>query len=95
MAVAAVASILAAFASIPKFADGGIIGGSSFFGDKMIARVNSGEMILNQSQQGRLFQMINSGNLGGNVKVDGEIKVRGKAMYIAIRNYMKSENIKW
>ena len=52
-------------------------------------------MILNQSQQGRLFQMINSGNLGGNVKVDGEIKVRGKAMYIAIRNYMKSENIKW
>lgn len=95
MAVAAVASILAAFASIPQFADGGIIGGSSFFGDKMIARVNSGEMILNQSQQGRLFQMINSGNLGGNVKVDGEIKVRGKAMYIAIRNYMKSENIKW
>lgn len=95
MAVAAVASILAAFASIPKFADGGIIGGSSFFGDKMIARVNSGEMILNQSQQGRLFQMINSGNSGGNVKVDGEIKVRGKAMYIAIRNYMKSENIKW
>lgn len=95
MAVAAVASILAAFASIPKFADGGIIGGSSFFGDKMIARVNSGEMILNQSQQGRLFQMINSGNLGGNVKVDGEIKVRGKAMYIAVRNYMKSENIKW
>lgn len=95
MAVAAVASILAAFASLPKFADGGIIGGSSFFGDKMIARVNSGEMILNQSQQGRLFQMINSGNSGGNVKVDGEIKVRGKAMYIAIRNYMKSENIKW
>lgn len=95
MAVAAIASVLAALAAIPKFADGGIIGGSSFLGDKMIARVNSGEMILNQSQQGRLFQMINSGNSGGNVKVDGEIKVRGKAMYIAIRNYMKSENIKW
>lgn len=95
MAVAAVASILAAFASIPKFADGGIIGGSSFFGDKMIARVNSGEMILNQSQQGRLFQMINSGNSGGTVKVDGEARVQGKAMYIAIRNYMKSENVKW
>ena len=95
-AIATVVSTIAGiFSSLPKFADGGIIGGSSFFGDKMIARVNSGEMILNQSQQGRLFQMINSGNLGGNVKVDGEIKVRGKAMYIAIRNYMKSENIKW
>lgn len=95
-AIATVVSTIAGiFSSLPKFADGGIIGGSSFFGDKMIARVNSGEMILNQSQQGRLFQMINSGNLGGNVKVDGEIKVRGKAMYIAVRNYMKSENIKW
>lgn len=95
-AIATVVSTIAGiFSSLPKFADGGIIGGSSFFGDKMIARVNSGEMILNQSQQGRLFQMIDSGNLGGNVKVDGEIKVRGKAMYIAIRNYMKSENIKW
>lgn len=95
-AIATVVSTIAGiFSSLPKFADGGIIGGSSFFGDKMIARVNSGEMILNQSQQGRLFQMINSGNSGGNVKVDGGIKVRGKAMYIAIRNYMKSENIKW
>lgn len=95
-AIATVVSTIGGiFSSLPKFADGGIIGGSSFFGDKMIARVNSGEMILNQSQQGRLFQMINSGNSGGNVKVDGEIKVRGKAMYIAIRNYMKSENIKW
>lgn len=95
-AIATVVSTIAGiFSSLPKFADGGIIGGSSFFGDKMIARVNSGEMILNQSQQGRLFQMIDSGNLGGNVKVDGEIKVQGKAMYIAIRNYMKSENIKW
>lgn len=95
-AIATVVSTIAGiFSSLPKFADGGIIGGSSFFGDKMIARVNSGEMILNQSQQGRLFQMINSGNSGGNVKVDGEIKVQGKAMYIAIRNYMKSENVKW
>ncbi len=95
-AIATVVSTIAGiFSSLPKFADGGIIGGSSFFGDKMIARVNSGEMILNQSQQGRLFQMINSGNSGGTVKVDGEARVQGKAMYIAIRNYMKSENVKW
>ena len=95
-AIATVVSTIAGiFSSLPKFADGGIIGGSSFFGDKMIARVNSGEMILNQSQQGRLFQMIDSGNSGGTVKVDGEARVQGKAMYIAIRNYMKSENVKW
>lgn len=95
MAVAAIASVLAALAAIPKFADGGIIGGSSFFGDKMIARVNSGEMILNQSQQGKLFNIINNGNPGNNITVGGEAKVSGKTMYIAIRNYMKSENVKW
>lgn len=95
MAVAAIASVLAALAAIPKFADGGIIGGSSFFGDKMIARVNSGEMILNQSQQGKLFNIINNGNPGNNITVGGEAKVSGKTMYIAIRNYMKSENAKW
>lgn len=64
LAVAAIASVLAALANIPKYATGGIVGGSSFFGDHMIARVNSGEMILNQSQQGKLFDMINNGEIG-------------------------------
>lgn len=90
-----VGTISSIFSSLPKFADGGIIGGSSFFGDKMIARVNSGEMILNQSQQGKLFNIINNGNPGNNITVGGEAKVSGKTMYIAIRNYMKSENVKW
>lgn len=95
-AIATVVSTIAGiFSSLPKFADGGIIGGSSFFGDKMIARVNSGEMILNQSQQGKLFNIINNGNPGNNITVGGEAKVSGKTMYIAIRNYMKSENVKW
>lgn len=95
LAVAAIASVLAALAAIPKFADGGIVGGSSFFGDNMIARVNSGEMILNQSQQGKLFDMINSGGSSNHITVDGEARVSGKAMYITIRNYMKANNIKW
>lgn len=95
LAVAAIASVLAALATIPKFADGGIVGGSSFFGDNMIARVNSGEMILNQSQQGKLFDMINNGGSSNHITVDGEARVSGKAMYITIRNYMKANNIKW
>ena len=45
----------------PKFADGGIVPGSSMSGDKVLARVNSGEMILNQSQQARLFDQISTG----------------------------------
>lgn len=55
----AVSGVLAAFAAIPKFETGGIVGGSSYFGDKILARLNSGEMILNQNQQSRLNRMIN------------------------------------
>lgn len=50
-----------------KFQDGGIVGGSSFVGDNIIARVNSGEMILNTEQQKKLFGMIatSSNNYSG------------------------------
>lgn len=44
--------------SMGKFASGGIVGGSSTHGDRKFARVNSGEMILNKSQQTRLFNLI-------------------------------------
>lgn len=60
-AIAAITAITAAMASIPKFATGGIVGGTSFTGDNMLARVNSGEMILNRSQQRNLFNLINGG----------------------------------
>jgi len=46
----------------PKFANGGIVSGNSFTGDRVGAQVNSGEMILNRSQQGKLFNQINTGS---------------------------------
>ena len=58
---AAIGGVIALFASIPKFAYGGIVGGNSFAGDHILARLNSGEMVLNQGQQSRLFSMLNSG----------------------------------
>lgn len=68
--IAAMASIIATvvslFASIPKaFADGGIVQGNSFHGDSMLARVNSGEMILNKQQQAALYHSLKSGGVGG------------------------------
>jgi hypothetical protein len=47
--------------SPPKFERGGIVGGSSFSGDQVPIRVNSGEMILNKESQQRLFNQINNG----------------------------------
>ena len=85
-----VATVASIFASLPKFADGGIVGGSSFFGDKLLARVNSGEMILNQGQQARLLSMTE----GGNVRVTGDVRLNGKDIYISLRNYMASSGNK-
>lgn len=44
-----------------KFAGGGVVGGTSYEGDKLTAHVNSGELILNKEQQGQLlFNMANA-----------------------------------
>ncbi len=44
-----------------NFQHGGIVPGSSFTGDNIQANVNSGEMIINRSQQSMLFQQLNNG----------------------------------
>lgn len=81
------ATILGIFASMPKFADGGIVGGSSYFGDKLLARVNSGELILNQKQQESLYHMTED-DRGGGMTI-GFDRVRGSDIYLALKNYMK------
>lgn len=42
------------------FEQGGIIGGTSYSGDRLTARVNSREMVLTQEQQANLFRMANN-----------------------------------
>ena len=56
---AAAAKALVEGMGMMAFAGGGIVGGSSTTGDRLIARVNSGEMILNQHQQLLLWQLLN------------------------------------
>ena len=61
-AATGLATLTAMIASVKQagaFATGGIVGGTSSSGDKIFARVNSGEMILNKFQQARLFNMVN------------------------------------
>jgi hypothetical protein len=75
LAIAAgVAAVVAALANMQKFATGGIVGGTSFFGDQTLARVNSGEMILNRAQQANLFKMVNQGGGSGAVT----FRIKGK-----------------
>lgn len=79
------------FASMPKFAGGGIFDGVTSMGDYNIARVNKGEMILNSTQQGRLFRMLNSGNPDHTSNVSGDVtfKIQGTQLVGVLNNYEK------
>ena len=85
LAGGAIAAFLAAAASVPKFAEGGIVGGSSFIGDKNLARLNSGEMVLTRFQQTKLFDMLDNGGVGSGGQV--EFKIRGQELYGVLSNY--------
>ena len=68
LAIAAAASIAAAIAAAPKFATGGVVPGTSLYGDSVLARVNSQEMVLTREQQTILSDRLNGDNLGGRVE---------------------------
>lgn len=76
---AAIGFVAAAFSGI-KFAQGGIVPGGNFTGDRVPALLNSGEMVLNRQQQSNLFSLLN-GNMRKNsnngqptVEVQGVIR---------------------
>lgn len=92
---AGIAAVVAAFAMISSFADGGIIGGKTTLGDMNIARVNKGEMILNGTQQKRLFSILD-GNVSaspnnitsGNVKFE----IKGSTLVGVLKNHNSKMN---
>ena len=83
------AATKAATLAMAAFESGGIVGGNSYHGDRLIARVNSGEMILNGRQQKNLFDAINENRLNGenSNRLYGEVKVKGSDLTIALSNY--------
>ena len=92
--IAAIASIIATvvgtfasiFSTVGAFAGGGIIQGANTQGDQLLARVNAGEMILNGSQQARLFNLLDGGT-GSNMSGQVEFKISGSALKGVLRNY--------
>ncbi len=99
------ATIISTFAGIiaatQKFADGGIVGGSSYYGDKIVARLNSGEMVLNRRQQANLFKAIDNGmldNVTNGSPTTISFKLKGSDIYGSLKNFThiksKSSSIK-
>ena len=72
---------------------GGIIEGNSIHGDKVLARVNSGEMVLNKRQQSNLFRQLN--NATNNASVFGSnvtFTIHGSELVGVIDNYNSKMN---
>lgn len=98
--VAAYAAAGAIKAAAAKYEQGGIVGGNSRHGDQILARVNSGELILNAAQQENLARVIeaaavlaqtNGGGSGITVNFEGvnfyglDEPAVGKAIYENIK----------
>lgn len=73
-AAAAIGAGLTRVAAIKgqSFQQGGIVGGGSFSGDNVPIRANSGEMVLNRSQQSNLLGLANGGGGGGGNQITFE-----------------------
>jgi len=84
-----VAEMEGVLAAIGAFANGGIVGGTSYSGDKILTRLNSGEMVLNRTQQGNLFNLLNNG-IGGTGQV--EFKIKGQELVGVLNNYNNKFN---
>ena len=87
---AGIAAVVAAFAMISSFADGGIIGGNTTLGDMNIARVNKGEMILNGTQQKKLFSILDGGvSASPNNITSGNVtfEIKGSTLVGVLKNH--------
>lgn len=103
--ISGTAQLTSIISTISQFATGGIVGGNQTSGDKVLVRVNSGEMILNAAQQARLFAIANgaavqgvSVNTAGLQSIGGGIsatlgingRLRGRDIVMAVANETRS-----
>jgi hypothetical protein len=72
-----------------RYQEGGITGGSSYYGDKILARVNSGELIANSNQQRKIWGAMNSGGDGGFVS---STKIQGSDLLVVIERASARKN---
>ena len=81
LGAAQIAIVAANQPKLQAFRSGGIVAGNNYSGDNVLARVNSGEMVLNKQQQQNMFDMINAGgggrtetiNLNIPITLDGKV----------------------
>ena len=88
------AMLLGAMKSVKGFSNGGIVGGNSFHGDNILARLNANEMVLNPKQQANLFKMLDSGKMNNTSGGQVEFKINGTQLVGVLNNInRKNSNI--
>lgn len=85
---AGLAAVATTISTLKGFAEGGIIEGASHSGDKIVARVNAGEMVLNKRQQSNLFNLLDGNGIGQNAN-GGKVEfvIKGSALKGVLNNY--------
>lgn len=83
----ATAVVAGAFSSLPAFASGGVVPGSNFSGDQVLARLNSGELVLNKMQQEQMKGMMTPSMQLNNqaMEIYGETRIEGDAIVVAYK----------
>lgn len=80
----ALASMISA---VKGYATGGIVEGATYHGDKILARVNAGEMILNKRQQGNLWDILDNGASARSMVGRVDFHISGPNLVGTLRNY--------
>ena len=93
LAIAAIGAVTALLlTSFGKFAGGGIVKAPGVFGDRNLAQVNGGEMIMNGNQQQRLWNILNgSSSIGGNGGGEVRFRIRGAELEGVLENYKRTK----
>ena len=81
---ATMVSTIATIHSATKFADGGIVPGSTMSGDQIPALLNSQEVVLNHAQVGNLAAQLEGGSSQGG---QPNVRIEGEDLWIILNNY--------
>jgi hypothetical protein len=86
--------VASTISQLKGYESGGIIDGTSYHGDKLLARVNSNEMILNQRQQHNLFRMLDTAQPKANGVTGNNVTftIHGSELVGVIDNYNNKMN---
>ena len=68
-----------------KFAEGGVVKGSTYSNDQIPALLNAGEVVLNRAQVGQLASVLSEDNAG----TSSQPYVSGEQIYLGLNNYLR------